>query len=232
MNGPAKFAGPEQTRSLNMLQPQRWHNWGHSQQHMEDRRYTPTIWSPEWVSSAQTLKWLTEKYPDRTWLLLNEPDYPGQADLPASDAAVFTRHWTGWLGEARTALAGVTVSYHRVGNALRWLDDYLAAGGELPDAWHIHLYAPTLADWKDCYARWRAWYQQNGKNKPVILSETALFHTVSSAKQIEFMEYVYNLTDLEAVYWYGAIETETTPGLMTADGDLTELGEAFVRLKT
>jgi len=234
MNNPYKFPGPVQDTALASLQPEAFHNWGSWSPLIPDKMYTPVIWSPDYQLAAQQYQNLARRYPGRIWLLLNEPDYPTQANIRPEAAIPFVRNWIRLINPiCDVALPGVSVSYHQAGKALTWLDTYLDAGGPIGNYWHIHIYAPTVTAWHQQIEHWFEWWSRNGHGRATIISEAALFYTASDDEQIELMESIAQINDprIAAVYWYAAATNAKTPGLLDADGNLTRLGQAWTQIQ-
>lgn len=141
---------------------------------------------------------LADAYPGRTWLLYNEPELPGQADTTPNDAAIHARYWTEAIGaNGTTACCGVSVGERLPWDT--WLEDYLAAGGVMPDYWHIHIYAETPATFERRWEMWRAWNAEHG-NLPTIISEAG-FGQEMYAYYLEWSH-----PDALAIYWFGVYE--------------------------
>ncbi len=137
--------------------------------------YLPALSGPRWWVRMRRLEYLASTQTPRTWLLWNEPDYPTQANISPVDAREITAEWTDILRAHGHTIAGhgctITDSDGPARDCWRrWLDGWLAAGGPLPDVWHIHIYAPTIAKWLEQYNLWQTWNSQHG-SLPTIISE-------------------------------------------------------------
>jgi hypothetical protein len=181
------------------LGAQCWHNWyaAASFGMMADPRYTPSVHTTgaHMLQSPEYVGWWAASAPGRTWLMLNEPEPEIQKQSPV-EAARMMGLWHAAIGtNGRIACCGVTVNPYIHTSWREWLQAYLDAGGMLPDAWHIHIYAGSVAEWRGLYAEWQVWNVAHG-NLPTIISETGVGEDVFT--------YVMALNDpqIEAVYWF------------------------------
>lgn len=161
------------------------------------------------------------------WLLGNEPNI-GSTFTKSSAAAEFTR---GWVAQTDTAWACCgTLQHYEHGYLLAWLDGYLAAGGAIPDVWHIHIYFVDNAGWDATLAQFRAWMTANDVVRPVIISETA--QTNGDAEPL--LRHVAKAVcdgRVQAVYWYIGdrdFHSFAPSSQLTIDGAITNLGKTFV----
>ena len=86
------------------------------------------------VPNKGVIERLIRRDPSHLWLVLNEPERHDQANLSPEQGAAVAQEMRD-LG-ACIAVPGVIIGE----DGLAWLDAYLAAGGPLPEAWHVHLY--------------------------------------------------------------------------------------------
>ena len=174
------------------------HNWYTADVFLEDERHTPSIWNHEYRPTMRNLTALADAYPGRTWLLYNEPELVMQANTTPGDAAIHAMYWTEAIGtNGTTACCGVSVDERLPWDT--WLEDYLTAGGVMPDYWHIHIYAETPATFERRWEMWRAWNAEHG-NLPTIISEAG-FGQEMYAYYLEWSH-----TDALAIYWFGVYE--------------------------
>lgn len=172
-------------------------NWYTAAQFLEDERHWPSIWNHEFRPTIMQLAALAETYPDRWWLLYNEPERLDQANTSAFDAAIHARYWAEAIGEnGRTACCGVLVVPGWDGWS-NWLEWYIGAGGPIPDAWHIHVYASTPEQWNATLAEWDAWNQERGGNLPTIISEAGW------GPEVYGRWLAFERDDVPAVFWFG-----------------------------
>lgn len=172
---------------------------------MEYRLYMPYLRRYDYVVPLERIKPMAEQYPGRTWCLWNEPDMPTQDRTPPAEAVGYTRIWCELIGDnGRIAGYGINMQPAYDGG-LRWLEGYLDAGGELPDAWHMHIYANDAAQWRDLYLQWQEWNAKHG-NLPTIISEAGgnLTESPTSHGWLSIYHYLRQWADerVEAVYWY------------------------------
>lgn len=175
------------------------HNWYTARQFLEEPRHTPSIWNHVYRPSMRDLVMLADDFPGRTWLLYNEPELPMQANTTPGDAAIHARYWTEAIGEeGRTGCCGVSVDERLPWDD--WLDGFLAAGGPVPDVWHIHIYAETPAVFERRLGLWWGWYAEHGEGLPTIISEVGF--------GMEMYEYMsgWQHEGVPEVYWFGLVE--------------------------
>lgn len=173
------------------------HNWYTADVFLADERHWPSIWNHEYRPTMPQLAHLAETYPGRTWLFYNEPERVDQANTSPFDAAIHVRYWSEAIGDNGTiACCGVLVNPNWYGWA-EWLRLYLQAGGPVPDAWHIHIYAATPAEFDATLALWDAWNAEKGGNLPTIISE------VGSGAQVYARWLDFDRADVPAVFWFG-----------------------------
>jgi hypothetical protein len=220
------------TAALAALGNPRWYNW--ISDHVADPLYTPMAWWLKRDTASQRRAYDTHiaranADPQRLWLLLNEPNFAGQADTTPDAAAAAVRMWTQAAANP-FAVAGVALPNEQ---SLQWLSDYLAAGGPVGDYWHIHIYTGTPERWAQTYSQFEGWMLRNGVERPVIVSETSAGSRGLEAQR-SILEYLpYALRDfgsLHAVYWYSARDFQpafANGDLLTEANELTELGQVF-----
>ncbi len=183
-----------------MLSGEPMQNWFAYDCDLPYGNYLPSLSGPRWWVRIHRLDTLVVAYPPRTWLLWNEPDYPTQANIPPGDALGITAEWTDILHAQGHTIAGYGCTVTDPNGPARdcwrrWLDGFLAAGGPLPDVWHIHIYARTVAAWQAQYELWQVWNEQHG-NLPTIISECG--------EGPEVYAYLRRFTDarVQALLWF------------------------------
>jgi len=181
------------------------HNWYTARQFLEDERHTPSIWSAGYTPGTITeIAELAADYPGRTWLLFNEPEFTGQANTPPEIAAVHVRYWSEAIGDNGTVACCGNLFYPSFGG-LQWLESYLAAGGPVPDVWHIHIYVANEWEWNQVIGGWQRWNAEHG-NLPTIISEAG----TGQAMHDYFA--TWELDGFPAVYWFGIVEASQVGG--------------------
>lgn len=175
--------------------PLKFFDWGFNhEERFEYPGYFPTIWGINFhkhipgcgwcptniYEQEEEIKRLANKYPNKTWLIFNEPSLSGQADILPFVAAHIAPIIVEWLGpKNKWACCGVAMLPQwfidqNPGQGLVWMDSYIANGGPIPDYWHIHVYlATTPAEYDALMNKWWYWWKLNGQGRPVIISETA-----------------------------------------------------------
>lgn len=172
------------------------HNWYTAPLYLDNDGHWPSIWNPQYRPSITDLALWAERYPDRTWLLFNEPERIDQANTSAFDAAIHVRYWTEAIGDNGTiACCGVAIVPGWDGWR-NWLGWYLGAGGPMPDVWHVHIYAATVEQFDAALAEWDAWNAAHG-NLPTIISEVGYTYAIQQhARSIQ-------REDIPAMFWFG-----------------------------
>lgn len=189
--------------------------------------HTPTAYS---LQPSYLAGYVAEADDGDIWLLGSEPNI-GVTFIEPTDAALFT---SAWVTQTRTVWACCgTLQHYDHGYLLDWLDDYLAAGGAIPDIWHIHIYFVDAAGWDATLARFGEWMERNNVVRPVIVSETA--QTNGDAEPL--LRHVADAVcdgRVQAAYWYIGDKDAydfAPSSQLTVDGAITELGTLFVALR-
>lgn len=181
------------------------HNWYTAPQFLEDERHTPSIWNADYTPGTITeIAQLAADYPGRTWLLFNEPELSGQANTPPEIAAVHVRYWAEAIGDNGTVACCGNLLYPSLGG-LRWLERYLAAGGPVPDVWHIHIYVANEWEFQNVLGNWERWNAGHG-NLPTIISEAG------SGQELHDWLATWDNANYPAVYWFGINEASQVGG--------------------
>jgi len=206
------------------LQPSWHHDWRFSL--IGTPGYVPSVW---WLRQTEDnfVQGLAEaaKHPNELWLLGNEPL---MNDVRPEQAARAVRQWERTLSSwaVRYAVPGVNISLHRLTGALDWLDAYLFERGPIPHAWHVHVYGGVDA-FRASIEGFEAWMRRNRVERPVIVSECA--STEEPAEVMALLRQWLRSGRLKMAAWFSAYWPEwIEPSLLTAEGNLTEIGELFV----
>ena len=180
-------------------------NWYTAPQFLEDERHTPSIWNADYTPGTITqIAQLAADYPGRTWLLFNEPELSGQANTPPEIAAVHVRYWAEAIGDNGTVACCGNLLYPSLGG-LRWLERYLAAGGPVPDVWHIHIYVANAWEFQNVLGNWEMWNAGHG-NLPTIISEAG------SGQELHDWLMTWSDDRYPTVYWFGINEATQVGG--------------------
>ncbi len=211
--------------ALDRLRPAWWHNWKYGRLNMDG--YIPMLWRCN-VDAVNTALPSVQRQPGRLWLLGNEPERADQSDTPPGSFAEGVRrfrHMTEPLG-VRFALPGILWDVFDHGRA--WLNDYLAAGGPLPDCWHIHLYDYRGQAWtKRLHGALE--YLAGLRDLPVIVTECASWSAQTNADVLQAVRQALRAGNIQAAAWFSAYdELWEAPSLLTENGKLTKLGDLFV----
>lgn len=182
------------------------HNWYTARQFLDDSRHTPSIWSADFTpGSILDIAQIAADYPGRTWLLFNEPEFAMQADTPPEIAAVHVRYWQEAIGDNGKIACCGNLFYPWLGGK-EWMESYLAAGGPVPDYWHIHIYGANNAiEWNATVDAWQRWNADHG-NLPTIISE------VGSGQELHDYLRTWQRDGIIAVYWFGINEAAHVNG--------------------
>lgn len=216
---------------LERLRPAWWYDWRFEQ--CGAPGYVPMVWSDAiWHQNDATLTSLFERRPDLFWLLWNEPERSDQANMLPDEAAALTNAIA--LYGIQYAAPGVAVG----AAGFAWLENYLAAGGPIPDMWHVHVYgAMTPAQWSLRWASWTVWMHDHNAVRPTVISETNAW-TEGDYGQRAMLDHVASMLEsddlLQAVGWYATqpyMWRNGTPHLLHEDGTPTPRGDAFRQLR-
>lgn len=214
-------------RALGTLRPSWWMNWLYDRIDYIYPAYTPMVWAMKMNGAANravTASW----YGPRLWLLGNEPERADQSNTPPKEAADMSGWWA-HAASGQFAAPGVMLGLK---DAYVWLDAYLAAGGVVPHAWHVHNYAWTETTWDNQYWEFMQWTARNKVERPVIVSETACL-AVYLSDQIKVMNRVQAALEqgrIIAACWYSTSDPFgwiSAADLLTVSKALTALGEHY-----
>ncbi len=200
-------------------------NWAAKGCCLKHPQYLPTIHSTLWMEDTAVYRTLAAQYPERTWLLLNEPDMPPPQGFIRPDYAVrLVRQYAKLLHSynCRVAGYGVTVTdpdhwtstyatrfptAWAVIGWRKWLDDWNALKGPVPDVAHVHIYAKTRQAWQDQYEQWQQWNRANWQ-LPTIISECG-----ESAEVWNYLVNEFSDSQVEALLWFTNFTDKVLPGL-------------------
>lgn len=183
--------------------------------------YYPSIHSTLWLQEQSAYSQMAAQYPERTWLLLNEPDNgPPQAFIRPDYALDPIQHWTKLLRAHNQRIAGYGVTIvaadhwlnqpqHKwIVNGWRaWLDEWNRLKGPVPDVAHIHIYARTAQAWADQYELWDHWNRANWQT-PVIISECG-----EGAAVYNFLRHDFTAPGVECLLWFTDLGSNPLPGI-------------------
>jgi hypothetical protein len=208
--------------ALPLLQPSWWLNWGaYWAGRPGGENYFPMVWrtvdrKPDYYKRAIAST-------SNAWLLLNEPDMDGQANLTVGQG----------IQEIRKALAlgitewiGPNVCLDRRTDGWTWLDEYVVAGGPIPTAWGVHFYAvygPNTFD--KALERFKSWMVYRGVVRDIVITEVSA-ENASIEEQIRLLEHMKGLGI--PVAWFSAEAERGYNEDLIRDGQLTELGRNYV----
>ncbi|APR76985.1 Hypothetical protein A7982_02332 [Minicystis rosea] len=226
-----------------------WYNWAHvpddgvkpDAYKTIGLDYVPMVWGKGGLDSDHVTQ-IASEIPDSASFLLgfNEPNFGAQANLSASEAAELWPHVEA-IADAR-GLALVSPAVNFCGGScqetdpFKYLDDFFAAcEGCRVDYIGVHIYTACQGDGTN-KARWLINHLETYKmrfDKPLWLTEFACDDAGSLAEQKAFMvdalEYLENEPRIARYAWFsGRADNVANASLLGGDGELTELGQAYV----
>lgn len=226
-----------------------WYNWAHvpddgvkpDAYKTLGVEYVPMVWGGSDLDSAHAAQ-IAGEIPDGASFLLgfNEPNFVAQANLSASDAAALWPH-VEEVADAR-GLALVSPAVNFCGGScqetdpFKYLDDFFAAcEGCRVDYIGVHVYTACQGDGTN-KARWLINHLETYKarfDKPIWLTEFACDDAGSLDEQKAFMldalEYLEDEPRIARYAWFsGRADNVANASLLGGDGELTELGQAYV----
>lgn len=184
--------------------------------------FIPLLPLMEFNSEARAL--LRNTFVDEFWLMGRDTD----STTHPMDAAIFSNEWrhgtntiVGWPG----------VRISRSGMA--WLDEYIAIGGVVPNAWHIHISKP-LDEWLSDYDVFLNWMRRKLVQRPVIVTDVEA-RTVESQPQKELLKGIVSrgLVEchyLSSVFWSDVYRPNRWgASLVTYSTLLSALGKLWIK---
>ena len=230
------------TRALGLLAPARWQSYGT----WPDVAYPgriPVVFSEQYFNRATVAAWLRDK-PGCVWMLPNEPEGAGQANMTPAQGVALTLEFIA-LGQAsgqRWQWCSPQVSLTPEG--LAWLTEYVTImrqykGIMQPAYWCVHPYrSGSLAQFRASWVAWRSWYATWGSGAPVVLSEVCAEGSPLAAQIAVMDEARAMLTrgDVCGVFWFAAHSGDgmewPNAALTSADGaTLTDPGRHWKALQ-
>ena len=217
-----------------------WYDWTGL---FRDARHVPMVWGPySEVSPACN--------DGRPLLILNEPELEGQADCDPDRAADVVHLWAGqWNGE----LWPLGTLAHSTGYVGQVIDSYQARYGSWPGhGWSVHAYAGRAA-WSedivdparlammatDLCRLWEMLVARGVAGRGMVLSECGALsavrwhwpHELLPAMRF-FASEIRALPFVRSWCWFSSFyEPFNSSDLVYANGELTELGLEWVRLR-
>ncbi len=232
---------------LDLLQPAWFYNW--QPDPVGERAgsvFVPMVWDGTLdTRHASRL----EDHPGETWLFMNEPERPEQANTDPATAADLTRDFLrmAWDegGEFQWCAPGVAVNmddHDGLAWATEYVQDIRRRGISRPSYWHVHCYrSTTAAQFWQGWGNWRLWYEVWGVGAPVVISEVCA-EAASYANQTAVMLAVDSLLqsgEVTAAAWFSSHKSDvsqwpqstlTTIDAVAQTVALTPLGQHFVGL--
>ncbi len=224
-------------QALELLQPDHWMNWHWDVLGKDYPGFVPTIWSDYVYQHEASVRQAMMRYPDHTWLFLNEGHLREQANMSPAQA-VDLAFWL--LNLARSA--GVNINWcgpnaainmdaqHAGGMSGRdwwreWLRLLRKAGVPRPSAHGVHMYNSTRRSifeqtWNTLVNEWRWQWIGSG---PVIITEMCAENQPVSY-QVEVMDAAFKTLETGAhegpageagamgVFWFAATHKQGGSG--------------------
>jgi len=225
-----------------------FYDWGvHAKFFDYSTEYVPMIWSErlDWYGGASRVAALAAANPGRYWLIWNEPDLAGQANItPDRGAQLYHQMEELILGADPTAkliIGGVS----QLGWP-QWPEQFLAAYktlyGKEPThvGWHLHFYPGDEVNTdpdgaakhtQEYVQNARAWVDNNGGGE-LWLTEFGVGSTDKAAQAYmsRIVPWLQNYKGVNRFAWF-AIDTTyigwTAGSLMDRNFNLTELGKLY-----
>lgn len=188
---------------LGLFMPPHWHNWKYDAREYIYPPYYPTVWKmAQDVHSERAAQ--ASQYGIRTWDLGTEPNNKEQSNTTGKDSAKFSQWWRA-NAKGSVRLPGLLVMEPDSLDAVGWMEEYLDAGGVIPDFWSLDNYAWVPDQWDNNLHPIRELFAKRGVERPVIIKECASYGDVPS--QIVMMDHIHKrLNDgtIYEAYWYSS----------------------------
>ncbi len=210
--------------ALAQVSPPWWYDWTYSQIDRPD--YVPMLWRCDVEGVARALP-IIMKNRVRLWLLGNEPERTDQSNTAPEVFAEAVKELNRQTHGTTIALPGIL--WDRYGYGKAWLSEYIDRGGPIPDAWHVHLYVWTADEWRRTVPEMLA-FLKGIADIPVIISECASWHPKTTLSVLEAIKETVRVGDAQAAAYFSAYyDAWPEPSLLTAAGELTELGTQYTK---
>lgn len=226
---------------LALLNPATWQAYG-TWQNVAHPGRLPAIYSEALFDRAAVRAWLAA-HPGDTWLLVNEPDEPSQANMTPTQGVALTLEFIDLARQVGNKFQWCSPQVTLKPAGLAWLTEYMQImrqykGIHRPAYWAIHPYpSSSLAAFRAAWAAWRSWYATWGSGAPVVLSEVCA-ENAPYAAQVAVMDEakaMLNRGEVAGVYWYIAshapINDWPNAALVDDAGRLTALGQHWMALR-
>ncbi len=218
------------------LQPSWWMDWRHGQ--LDTPGYVPLLYDAhlERVQQAIDDALFASEVVPYCWLIFNEPENVEQANATPEQAANVLKIWLrkvpSWY--VPCAVGGVNVSKHHGGKPYLWLDAFVGLlSGRWQkhiDFWHIHVYGGAN-DFYDGVMAFRKWMQRVDMVRPVIVSECGT--DGDPAALMALIRSMLRDGIIDRAAWFSAYyDAWNDTGLLDEHGELTVIGEAFVKVES
>ena len=206
--------------ALETLQPTWWMNWKYDQ--LDHDGYVPMLWKCDLEWLAKALPTILSN-PNHLYLLGNEPSRVDQSNTPPDVFAATVQMLRRETGDWAIPIALPGILWNDRGRS--WLDEYIAADGPLPDVWHFHIYCYTSSQVHSIIKHMAYVYG----DRPIIISEIAGAVENANADVMRGIRKALADDTVQAAAWFSAYYDKwPEPSLLTAEGELTEIGELFV----
>ena len=201
-------------KTLELLQPARWHSWGNWPQHGYPGRI-PAIFSTQYFDHDSVLRRM-QANSGEFWMTVNEPEMPDQcnesesaiADLVGDLIDIGRSADTEWQWGAPS----VTLTANG-GSGLRWLTEWnkimrRRCGIAKPFAWMIHPYnSGSVSLFHASMDAWWEWYYRDnqGQGAPVVISEVCAegsLPDVQADVMLECWKLLQNEEKVKGIFWF------------------------------
>ncbi len=126
-----------------------WYSWGYEDSFLPDPRFVPMIWGVQdgnylggSCTTPSCLANYARTYRGRTWLLLNEPDRPDQANLTPAAAASRVNAIVSAMRGADPSAKFLCCGTHTDDGGVSWMTSFLESVTVRLDGIHVHSYFP------------------------------------------------------------------------------------------
>lgn len=202
-------------KTLELLQPDRWHSWGN----WPDSSYPgriPAIFSTEYFDKERVRR-IMESENGLFWMTVNEPEIPGQCDEPEEAIADLVCDLIDIGRDADTEWQWGAPSITLTANGgskggLAWLTEWnkimrRRRGVAKPFAWMIHPYnSGSLSLLHQSMDAWWEWYYKDnqGQGAPVVISEVCAEGSGEDVQADVMLECwkMLKLGDVQGIFWF------------------------------
>lgn len=174
-----------------LSRPSFWTDGGFER--IDEDAYVPTLALPEWDEAGERAAYLARRS-NKFWLIGDHTDVL----IHPADAVDFLEAWK-QRTDTVVGFPGATISE----GGIKWLDQYVSHGGQVPDAWHVHIVAPW-PQWIEQYKVFLNWMRRRLVLRPVVVTGVeagANDGETQKALVRQLVPALLNTNYLSAVFW-------------------------------